>query len=338
MKNNRVKYIFLMIMLLMITTAVSGQGLPQLTAELPDPSEVLGKNGYVYDESYIYEGRIYKTFLYDRPANEEQFLKDYSEKVSSAGYKAVRDTVEGEKALRISSPLLSSDMDALLLYDFQGYMFFMVPENLNFNLHNNDSFSTPTPSSGLPIFSGTNTPQLTVTPKPTIDTIYQDLIDFVTGYLLGNGGYKYIVGEDFSDMFDDVIWTHSKEIDDFGYALKDLDENGIDELIFGYTKGNTICDIYTIKNNSLIHLISKSHISELSLCDNGEINLNLSGPSAFESQNRFYTIRDGALQISRNYFCYMDGTQQYYVSKTSEYGGYSNETRPSDSQKISESV
>ena len=64
-----------MIMLLVITATVSGQGLPQLTVELPDPGEVLGKNGRVYDESYMYEGRIYKTFLYERPANEEKFLK-----------------------------------------------------------------------------------------------------------------------------------------------------------------------------------------------------------------------------------------------------------------------
>ena len=139
MKTNLIKYSLLMIMLLMITTTVSGQGLPQLTVELPDPGEVLGKNGRVYDERYVYEERIYKTFLYDRPENEEKFLKDYSEKVSSAGYKTVRDTVEGAKALRISSPLLNSEMDALLLYDFQGYVFLMVPENMKFTLLDIDS-------------------------------------------------------------------------------------------------------------------------------------------------------------------------------------------------------
>ena len=186
MKTNLIKYSLLMIMFLVITATVSGQGLPQLTAELPDPGEVLGKNGRVYDERYVYEGMIYKTFLYDRPANEEKFLKDYSEKVSSAGYKTVRDTVEGEKALRISSPLLNSEMDALLLYDFQGYMLFMVPEKLNFNLHNNGSFSTPTPSSGLPIFSVTNTPKPTSTTKPTIEPIYHESISVGQRYFLGN--------------------------------------------------------------------------------------------------------------------------------------------------------
>ncbi len=112
---------------------VRHDALPQLSEGLPDPAEVLGSVGSLYQANYIYGIGTYDTYLYPRPESSETFVSSYSRAAGSAGYTAEADTVDGFNILRVYRTG-ARDTAALLFYDYQGYMLFMVPVNMEFSL------------------------------------------------------------------------------------------------------------------------------------------------------------------------------------------------------------
>ena len=171
----------------------------------------------------------------------------------------------------------------------------------------------------------------TATPVPTMDPHYEDLIKFMGDYLRGKKGTRYEVDEDFSSAFDELNYGRA-ELSDFGYVLYDLDRDGKNELIFGSTKSYEIYDIYTIRNNSLVHLISGFYRFNLRICKNNEINFRGSA-SAFDGQSVFYSLENGKLKLNRNVFNY--DSNQYYVSYGFDNYVFDTSTRPYDAQKLS---
>ncbi len=191
---------------------------------------------------------------------------------------------------------------------------------------------TPAPTATKTIKpTATKTPVPTATSKPalTLDPHYEDIINFMGDYLRGKKGTRYEIGDDFSEAFGEV--GYGKTSSDFGYILTDLDKDGKDELIFGSTKSYEVYDIYTIRNNSLVHLISGFYRANLRICKNNEINFRESY-SAFDGHSVFYSLNNGKLNLLRNIFDY--DSNQYYVSYESDKYVFDSSSRPPYAEKL----
>ncbi len=162
-----------------ISAVAQSSGLPQLAKDLPDPAETLGSPGEVYDEHYDYEGKSYRTYLYEKPGNVYSFLTAYTTVLKSAGFRSEQTGIEGYKVLKIRKPL-KKDETALLFYDYQGYMLLMIPLNWKIGSAGDSgsrwnpvvpmSISTPVPTrkpTAAPTRKPTPVPTRKPTPKPT---------------------------------------------------------------------------------------------------------------------------------------------------------------------------
>ncbi len=131
------KAILLILTLTACAVCAGAEGLPSLNplpsisllAPLPDPGVSLGQAGQLYQADFAYEnGTTYDTYLYARPNPAEAFIAAYTDAVGQAGYTVEEGTESGNKALYISD----GTEKAILLPDYQGYMFFMVPKGFDF--------------------------------------------------------------------------------------------------------------------------------------------------------------------------------------------------------------
>lgn len=107
-----------------------------------------------------------------------------------------------------------------------------------------------------------------------------------------------------------------------GYFLKDLDQDGTMELLFGesYEGGNSIFDIYTLRSGEAVHVASGGERDYYSLCEDGSIMRSWSG-GASNSGNTAYTFSDGKLLVKEAFWC--EGIQNpdkpWFYSTTEEY-------------------
>ena len=129
--------LLLMVFLLLgIPAAVLAQSdtgtLPDLMEPVPDPAIILGSVGGPYQQNFIYGNSVYNTYLYPKPESTEAFISAYTEAAQSAGYLTAPDRLENNDMLNICEP--GTPVCTMLLYDYQGYMFLMVPVEMNFVL------------------------------------------------------------------------------------------------------------------------------------------------------------------------------------------------------------
>ena len=108
--------------------------LPQLQSGLPDPAAVLGTVGSLYQQGYQYYDKLYDAYLYPRPEAAEDFINSYTSTAGNAGFIASADVIDGYNALRIR-PIGNDSLAALLFYDYQGYMMFMVPDGMTLTMN-----------------------------------------------------------------------------------------------------------------------------------------------------------------------------------------------------------
>lgn len=136
------KIIFLLVVLSMLITVgngaaqdllIGGNALPQLKNGLPDPADALGSVGSLYQDNYAYDNGVYDTYLYPKPEQTQAFIDSYTAMAANAGYTAAPDTANGFGILRVSAAA-NPTTAALLFYDYQGYMLFMVPVEMDFSL------------------------------------------------------------------------------------------------------------------------------------------------------------------------------------------------------------
>ena len=122
-------------LILCAAASASAQGLPDLNTSsglrvllgpLPDPAVSLGRSGELYQAGFNYQnGVTYDTYLYDKPADKDAFTAAYTEAAEQAGYAVSQGKEQDNDALYIISP--AADHPAILLLNYQGHMFFMVP-------------------------------------------------------------------------------------------------------------------------------------------------------------------------------------------------------------------
>lgn len=130
--------------------------------------------------------------------------------------------------------------------------------------------------------------------------------DSATGYSLYDGVIgQYIVAfrsgwgiDDYQENNLAPIVNDYTILNDIGYSLADLDNDGTDELIIGLVDDSSVFyDLYTIKNRELIQVATGSERSWYGLCLGGMI-LNGGANSAFGGYTAYYTFDGKSLVFS----------------------------------------
>ena len=99
--------------------------LPQLLDAVPDPAEILGTVGSLYQENYAFNGMNYSAYLFPKPFSAEAFSESYRQAAALAGYSVEDDALDGYGMLRIFDAG-KPDIAAQLLPEYQGYLAYRV--------------------------------------------------------------------------------------------------------------------------------------------------------------------------------------------------------------------
>lgn len=140
---------------------------------------------------------------------------------------------------------------------------------------------------------------------------------------IANGLNTKFTDDDYANL--DVsfaIKANYSDYETYGYIKKDLDGDGIDELLLGSTikeSGETVIyDIFTIKDSKLKHVVSGSERARYYLCKDGTVAMEGSGGAAYSNWT-YYEYKNGELKVKETVFT--DDSipgQTYYYSKDSE--------------------
>lgn len=108
--------------------------LPNLLEAVPDPAQVLGAVGSLYQEELTVYDIVYNSYLFPRTTDSQTLSAAYTEAAENAGYTVEPGTMENYSILRVTDPR-DGVTSALLFPDYQGYVLLLVPPAMNFTLH-----------------------------------------------------------------------------------------------------------------------------------------------------------------------------------------------------------
>ncbi|MPM17061.1 hypothetical protein SDC9_63445 [bioreactor metagenome] len=128
------------------------------------------------------------------------------------------------------------------------------------------------------------------------------------------------------EPFSSVFYQHW-DYETLGYLIKDIDGNGVDELIFGAnTDGwdnggwdGIIYNIYTIANGEVVRVLDGWERNRYYLCEDGYI-ANEASSSAFESRYSYYTYSGTELTMVESvlYYGWIDEAHPWFYSTDKE--------------------
>ena len=153
---------------------------------------------------------------------------------------------------------------------------------------------------------------VTIVSRNGVDyTVYEELIRIVTEGR--RTGFTDQQKEDFAAL--DEILTASGTYEIFGYYLIDLDDDGVDELLFGANsrdgEGDSIIyDIFAVDNGKLVYVADGWGRNRYYLCDNGMI-ANEGSNGASSSIWEYYSYTNKHLEFVEGVI-FEDGQQLYY--------------------------
>lgn len=161
--------------------------------------------------------------------------------------------------------------------------------------------STETQSSDSPEPQNTAEPEPEYITGPEIDTGYPEydaLIAEVQEILLDYHNLDIYPEEEKEDRFwPELLWAYPERL---GYMTRDLDGNGVEELIFGENSSDAwngvMYQLYTIADGKVICIFVGGSRSRYYLCDNGCI-ANEGASSAFECEESYYTYKGTELTL-----------------------------------------
>ncbi len=136
----------------------------------------------------------------------------------------------------------------------------------------------------------------------SLDPLYQDLINNITLLLDGQPNGELTVEDDYSVVFE---WVKGQPASsNLGYVLKDIDGNGIQELLFGENygdpqNGTVLYDMYTIKDGTLVHVFDGWDRNRYYLCTNGNF-INEGSSGAMQSNTAYYIYAKGDMIFIRS--------------------------------------
>lgn len=138
------------------------------------------------------------------------------------------------------------------------------------------------------------------------DPLYQDLIRELTLILDGQDSGTLTVEEDYTVV---IAWLKGQPASvNLGYALKDVDGNGVDELLIGENwddSGTVLYNMYTIRDGELLRVFDGWDRSRFYLCTNGNF-INRASSGAMQSSIAYYIYAKGEMIFIRSVI--YDGT------------------------------
>ena len=151
-----------------------------------------------------------------------------------------------------------------------------------------------------------------------IEPVYEELISELTGVLNGQDSGKLTAEEDYSVIF--IMTAGSPYAENIGYVLKDVDGNGVRELLIGENygepeAGTVLYDMYTIKDGKLLHVFDGWDRNRYYLCTNGNF-MNEGSGGAMLSSTSYYIYAKGDMIFIRSviYDATMEGKGPWFVS------------------------
>ena len=134
------------------------------------------------------------------------------------------------------------------------------------------------------------------------DPLYQELIDELAGILNGQDSGKLTVEDDYSVIFKWAAGQSASQ--NLGYALKDVDGNGVKELLVGENygesgNGTVLYDMYTIRSGKLLHVFDGWDRNRYYLCSNGNF-MNEASSGAMQSHSAYYIYAKGDMIFIRS--------------------------------------
>ena len=156
-----------------------------------------------------------------------------------------------------------------------------------------------------------------------IDPLYQDLINELTGILKGQDSGKLTVEKDYSVV---ISWLTGQPASvKIGYVLKDVDGNGVQELLVGENYGESdagtvLYDMYTIRDGELLHVFDGWDRNRYYLCDNGNF-INQGSSGAMQSNFAYYIYAKGDMIFIRSviYDATMEPEGPWFISDEVPY-------------------
>lgn len=133
------------------------------------------------------------------------------------------------------------------------------------------------------------------------DLLYRDFIHYIGEVLAQRKAGHDSAYEDYSVMFEmQSNWEGEKTL---GYALMDIDGDGVNELLFGEIHpdqtGTVLYDLYTIRSGQIKHVFDGWDRNRYYLTTDGGI-LRQGSNSAFEFFTSYYVYANGELQLLRS--------------------------------------
>jgi len=169
----------------------------------------------------------------------------------------------------------------------------------------------------MPIITQSQTQETTTQNK--IDySVYDELIRKTTNGLSNGFTSKEMTELDLADAF----YTSKMVARSAGYMIKDLDGNGIDELILGVNGEDSyyaIYDIFTIDNGELKHVVKGAERSKYYICTNGMLE-NIGSSGANYTSYAYYNYTGTSLELKECVFTddRLPG-YKYFYSKVAPY-------------------
>ena len=151
-----------------------------------------------------------------------------------------------------------------------------------------------------------------------IEPVYRDFLEEIYRIIDGQPTGNLEVEKDYSVV---IAWlTGQPASRNIGYTLKDVDGNGVRELLIGENwgesdDGTVLYDMYTIRDGKLLHVFSGWDRNRYYLCTNGNF-LNKGSSGAMQSSTAYYIYAKGDMIFIRSviYDATMEPEGPWFIS------------------------
>lgn len=158
-----------------------------------------------------------------------------------------------------------------------------------------------------------------------------------------NGYYEGIIAgwdlQTFKDHGLCYLTGYDPDLDQTGYCLLDIDQNGMEELIVGRNNDEDyegmVFEIYTISDDESLCIASSGERDRYYICKDNTI-ANEGSSSALNSSWRFYDLIDGQLQLRESVFLdgYYDSENPWFYTTEEKGGDYTTPISEEDAHAI----
>lgn len=206
----------------------------------------------------------------------------------------------GTYAIEGNTLILDCDDDNQYVFEFLDSYTLMFIENESSELPV-FKYSADDTEATKPFYDGTrfsieNTQYKGVTNSraTAIPYTYEEIVETIIDAYPWNRGDGSSAIPDFPHA--SYMYRRHNDLSEIGYALIDLDKNGVDELVISGIDRNFVYDVYTKTDDTIIHLFSSGERYTHTLYENGYVHLGWSGGAGISGHD-FMKLTDGNIEF-----------------------------------------